>query len=628
MPELLDRIPKEWLEPDAVLPLPSRAQFVAAVNSGEQGLAALEKVLRDRAEALRLRRTDPLRYSFQPDCARDFRKLIADGFDEIYVTGANREGKTFEIDRFIVEDLFGRKCEWAMFHNTQATSQHQQQKRIFEFFPPDLRAKVMAKPMKRMSRLGAHANPHGVYLSYNPATGFSNDNFILPHNGSHAFFFNYGQSTSVWEGPEYDGMMFEEAVTLDILETSRFRRGKDRRLLMIVNFTPKWGFTPVVQNLLAGAKIVETRRAYLLDEKTVHVKGCPPGHMPYIMHGAKPGSAIIFFHNGMNPLGAGREVLAQLVGAPKSRVLMRGYGWAEKGESNAFPKFGPAHIITRKRFEQIAQEPGTWYCVTDPGSSGKNWFFQWWFATHRGHHILAKEWPDLPRYEEWAVSPAQADASTDSNNARRHDWRRGPAQRIEAGRSIASYKSLILTEEGWRYTVQAEETNAQESKHGRTSTARWVKGPAGITVYRRLMDPAYGGSEVPSAEEGATPIQLMAEKGQRDSDGREVPAMDWEQASRGSSGSGTGFKADRAQMLADWMDWDETKPLTAENCPRMYVVEDCHQSITAFREYVSPPWSSSRNALCEPIDCAGYYAKSDCRYIDAAQVRVKRGGWW
>ena len=34
------------------------------------------------------------------------------------------------------------------------------------------------------------------------------------------------------------------------------------------------------------------------------------------------------------------------------------------------------------------------------------------------------------------------------------------------------------------------------------------------------------------------------------------------------------------------------------------------------------------DALCEPIDCAGYYAKSDLRYINPALVRVKPGVFW
>lgn len=608
----IEEIPKEWMVPDPVLPLPSRAQFMATAGSAD-GLARLEDVLRNRAAALERRRNDPLRYGYEPDCWGDFRRLVADGFDEIFVSGANREGKTTLLDKFIVQDLFGRKCEWALFHNTEATSIHQQQKTIFKFFPEELRHRLMVKPIKRHARFGAHAAPqHSVYLSYNEATGFTSANFILPDNGSHAYFFNYGQSSTVWEGPEYDGMLFEEAVTLEVLETSRFRRGKDRRLLLLVNFTPKWGFTPVVQNMIAGARIVETRPAALLDANTVHVKGCPPGHMPYIMHGARPKSAIIFFHNGMNPLGAGHEIMTQLIGAPKARVMIRAYGWADKGENAAFPKFGPAHILTRTQWEKVRQGKGTWYLVSDPGSAGKNWFFQWWFATAEGWHIMAKEWPDAARYEEWAVSPGQTDATADESGGRRHDWRRGPAQRLEAGRSIASYKSLLLTEEGWRY-----------------EGGKWVQGEKGIAVYRRLMDPAFGGTEVPTAEEGATPIELMGQKDQKDSEGRSVPAMEWEQASRGKGGAGTGgFKADRSQLLADWMDWDESKPLTPENCPRLYVVEDCMQSITAFREYVTPPWSTSKNALCEPIDAAGYYAKSECRYVDAAKIKLKAGGWW
>jgi hypothetical protein len=317
----------------------------------------------------------------------------------------------------------------------------------------------------------------------------------------------------------------------------------------------------------------------------------------------------------MNPLGAGVEVREQLQGAPKSRVMIRAYGWAERGENNAFPKFGDPHIISLERWRTLLKSTqGTWYLVSDPGSAGKNWFFQWWYATTHGDHIMAREWPDRQRYEEWAISPAEADATSEQLGHRRHDWRRGPAQRLEAGRSIASYKALVLEEEGWLYDADKKV---------------WRPGPAAIHVHRRLMDPSFGGTEVPSEEEGATPIELLEEKDQRDSAGRTVPPMYWEQAARGSSARASGgFKADRAQLLADWLDYDDSQPLSGANKPRLYIVANCLQTIEAFREYVAPPWSSSKNALCEPIDCAGYYAKSDLRYVDVTAVRVTKGAWW
>lgn len=596
MTTVLEALPPEWLKPHPVLPLPTRQKVAQLLERGEAGVAELQKELRDRHELMQLEKNDPLRYGYEPQCWKDVRGLIAQGFEEIAIFGANREGKTDFLAKYVTEDLVARRCEWALFHNTAQTSIHQQQKRVFSKLPPDWRNRALKGTKLR----------DGTYLRYTEATGFSNDNFILPLNGSHAYFFNYLQKTEVWEGPEYDGMWFDEKVTQPILETSRYRRGRDRKLLILVTFTPKWGYTATVANIVAGARIVETRPAPLLAAEQIHVRGIPRGHMPYIMHGRHAKSAIVFFHNQMNPMGAGKEIAAALVGAPKARVMIRGYGWADKTVASAFPKFSvTVHVISRAKFNEIAKGPGTRYCYTDP-RPGKNWFIKWYFVSQEWGPIVYREWPDKKRYEDWALSPAEVEADDGASGGRKHDWRPGPAQRLDAGRGLASYKAMILEAEGWTWDGAKKKWDGTKAEK----------------IERRGMDPRFGGSEVPSQEEGQTIIEMMDEDGHKDSLGRTMPAMQWE-AAPASSVHGDGSAI---EMIVNAMDYDDQAPVSPINCPHWYVVEDCEQSILAYTEFTSA--SSSKCALKDIVDPDRYFIKSECGYVAPGSNRVRGGGFW
>ena len=596
MPTLLESLPREWLQLHPVLPLPSRQKVEALQAQGPEGRADLERQLKDRYDLICLEKSDPLAYGYEPQCWKDVRALVAQGFEEIAVFGANREGKTDFMAKWVVQELCAKKSEWALFHNTAQTSIHQQQKRVFSKLPPDWRALALRGAKSR----------DGTYLRYAEATGFSNDNFILPGIGSHAYFFNYLQKPEVWEGPEYDGMWFDEKVTQPILETSRYRRGRDRKLFILVTFTPKWGYTATVANILAGARIVETRRAPLLAADQVHVQGCPRGHMPYIMHGRHAKAAIVFFHNQMNPMGAGREIAQALAGAPKSRVMIRGYGWADKTVSSAFPKFNvKAHALTRARFDEIAAGPGTRYCFTDP-RPGKNWFLKWYFVSPVWGPIVYREWPDRQNYEDWALSPAEVDGDDQTGGGRRHDWRPGPAQRLEAGRGFTAYKALILEAEGWRYDAEKKSWDGKRAEK----------------IERRGMDPRFGGSEVPSQDEGSSVIEMMAEPGHKDNLGRVMPPMEWEAAPAGAvHGDGSAI-----EMIASAMDYDEMEPVTAMNCPHWYVVEDCQQSVLAYQEFTDA--GSGKCALKDIVDPDRYFAKSECGYVEPKAKQVRGGGFW
>lgn len=589
--------------PHPVLAIPTREQVEALIAQvgPDEAKRRLADLHRAREEKIAAEQHDPLRHGFEPEPWKVVRRLIDEGFDEIGILGANREGKTEIVAKLAVEDMTKRFAEWAFFHNTETTSVNQQQPRVFKFMPPEWRGPAQQ---------GNGIRSDGAYLCFKAASGFANQKFILPGTKSCGYFWNYLQRSEVWEGPEYDGMWFDERVTLPILETARYRLGRDRRLIRLITFTPKWGYSPVVQNLVAGARIVETRRAALLDPAKVHVPGCPPGHMPYILHGARPKSAVVFFHNQQNPMGAGKEVAAALAGAPAARVMIRGYGWAEKGEKSAFSKFGEAHICTREQFAKVAAKGITRYCVMDPGSEVKNAFIKWYAVTPANHRIVYREWPDFQRYEEWARSPAELDEDQEQTTGRRYDWRPGPAQRLEKGRGVAAYRRLILQAEGWVWDEVKRWWTGPKGGEGwrpRFETDFPAVYPPGVErIQRRLIDPRGGTTGVVNQDEGTSVIDLMATPIIKEGV-CEVPGMLWEPAPSSGVREGAG-------LIEDAMDWDETKPVSVENCPKWYVVEDCKQSILAYREFTG--LGTQKDALKDIIDPDRYFIKSGYGHVD------------
>jgi len=593
--DALQHIPKEWLQPHPVLPLPPRAVVAAWVAQGEAGVKHIERMLRERAEKIDLERADPLRHGYRPPTFLKARELLTT-HDELFMSGQNRSGKTRCATEIAVGDLVenpGR--HWLFFDTSQNTSIDKQQKAVFQMLPPEWRKLAMGS--------GRAKQPGGIYLNYATATGFTNFKFVLP-NGSVGIFGNYKQDVTIYEGYEIDGVWFDENAPLSFIEAMAYRVGRGRRMILLFTFTPVAGGAPVftasVQRFFSGATIVETKAASLLAANQVHVKGCPRGHMPYVLQCRNPKAAVLFFHYGSNPFGANDEVRDKVKESPAPVVKVRAYGWVDKLVQSAFPKFKRSvHTLSRERFDQIAKLGGTRYVSADP-RPGKNWFIKWYFVTPQGWMIVYREWPDLPRFGEWALPP-----SDDPHGGMRIDYRAGPAQRTESGRGLASYKALLLEIEGWNYNE---------------ATKQWEATAQTERIERRVMDARFGGSPVPSQEEGGTIIEMLEEEGNVDKQGRVMPAMMWEQAP-GSSLHGAGSAL---EMIVGLMDYEENQPLSVLNCPQWYVVDDCQHSILAYEEFTDS--GSLKDALKDPVDCDRYFVKSDCGFVNPGSMRVKVPG--
>ncbi|MDR1281441.1 MAG: terminase family protein [Opitutaceae bacterium] len=594
MSSLSENFPREWLQPDPVLPLPTRGQVQALLARGTEGRAQLEKFLRERAELIRLRGENPLEYGFEPYTFRRARELT-EKYDEVLLMGGNREGKTNFAAKFCVELLVKKPgAVAAFFHSSEKSSRLQQQPVIFSFLPPVWRAQA------RAARRAAKGD---AYLGYAPGSGFTGEQFILPNGvegqvGSTGLFFNYKQDVGVMEGWEFDVVWFDELVPMAFLEALTFRLSRTKRTIILTTFTPVRGYTPVVASYVGGARVVETRRAELLAGDVVHVRDCPPGHMPFVQAGARENSAVLYFHNMSNPYGAGKEVRKKLAGAAASVIKMRGYGWADRTVAGVFARFSMnVHVVSPKRVAELLAGPCTRYVAADP-RPGVNWFIKWYCVTPEGWNIVYREWPDMQRYDRWALPPAER-----SDGRMGLQWRPGPAQFVEAGRGINGYKKLILEAEGWVWN-EAE--------------GRW-DGARAERIESRLIDPRMGGDPVPGADEGTTIIRLMEDE-ERDRQGRVIgPSMIWEKG----PASGVG---DSVEMISSAMDYDETQRVSVLNCPKWYVSENCKQSIMAYQEFTNA--GGQKDGLKDIIDCDRYFIKADLEYVAPNLRRVRRGGYY
>lgn len=565
-----------------VIPMPTREQLLAIVDrlGPEKGREEIARLHRMREEAIVNEKRDPLRHGFEPETFAKLRELLAD-HDEVLVMGANREGKTEALSKIAVEDQVGNPNKlWAMFEQSERASIHKQQKGVHRMLPPEWRD---------VGKVGADIN-----VKYTKANGFSGMGYILP-NGSQGMFFNYKQDVKDFEGYELDGAWFSELVPLEFIESMSFRVGQGRRMVLLIDFTPVTGYTAVVAKYVAGARIVESRPIApelheMLRPDQVHVKGCPPGQMPYVMQCLNPRAAVLFFHWGMNPYGAHREVLARLKGKPKAQWLIRCFGWVDKPLGAALPRYGQIHRITRAAFDAIAKKGVTRYCVIDPAGT-KNWFIKWYAVTPQGWRIVYREWPDFHRYGPWAIPPDKGD---------KQDWRPGEAQRIEAGRGIDAYKIHMLELEGWRWDEKQESWDGSKSE----------------IIERTLIDPRLGGAGIPGQAEGTSILDLLENETLTQSGRLKVPRRVVEEA--------PGRHVQHGLMeLQKAMEWDEKAPLDAlNNAPQWYVVDDLVQTDLCYREYTG--LGTEKDALKDIIDPDRYFIESGYGHVEPEMFRNRR----
>ena len=70
--------------------------------------------------------------------------------------------------------------------------------------------------------------------------------------------------------------------------------------------------------------------------------------------------------------------------------------------------------------------------------------------------------------------------------------------------------------------------------------------------------------------------------------------------------------------------WDETEPLTDKNCPKLYISDQCENTISSFLEYTGTGGSTEH--WKDQIDTVRYLVTSGAEYITHNMLQTTGGG--
>lgn len=566
--------------------------------------------LTERQRQITLSEKDPLRHGFEPAiwgivddllCAGK-RVTILNPLDgspveilgkcEVHISGSNGSSKSEYGARTVVKCMMESPAirAWC-FHETGPASKSRQQPRVFKFIPPEIKA-LRRHPV--------------AYLKYSQANGFTGEppTFVLP-NRSQCWFMNYAMDVDTIEGDEIDIVWMTELVPWEFIEGVRFRMGRKKGRApgkLILDFTPKDGYTPTVAMLTEGARDVVRVPAPLLPKAGAPL-GCETVPRVRVGGPGNPDLNIVHFHINDNPFADAGNLIRKARAGGRKKVLERVYGVAEKLAANQFPTFdSDVHILKETDWRRLKPQCGPGKHIADP-CSGRNWAQIWCCATPGDTQIVVyREWP-CPGVPIRGVGDPGPWAEFD---AKLLDGRKGDAQR-PWGFGLERQFEEILHAEGW---TEEEIERAQSLRSCRARPVR--KGGNGEKpkqvdwVYERLMDSRFGNT--PTATNGGmrTLIELMEDLG-----------MDFEPA----PGE---FQKEGIEAIQDMLYFDADLPLGPENQPRLLIHESCANVIWALINWTG---ADGMHGACKDfIDLLRYMALSPPEYFTEQDVKPRKGG--
>jgi len=267
---------------------------------------------------------------------------------------------------------------------------------------------------------------------------------------------------------------------------------------------------------------------------------------------SRPGTIIYYFWTEDNSFIDTSDFRNKLLGRAKDEVFARAYGVPTKSMTSVFPGFN-------KEVNVIPHEKMPWtnnpdYNVTRymvlDPAGSKNWFMLWVAIDAAGTWWVYREWPD---YDDWALPGTGPEGKA------------GPAQK-GSKKGINDYVELIK--------------NCEE----------------GETVFERFIDPRLGAAEKQAANGATTIISELDDAGMVF---LPAPGVEIENG---------------LQLINGLLSYDENKPLSSLNAPKLYISERCQNLIYAMQEYTAK--GGKEEASKDPIDCLRYLLVSQCSFVD------------
>lgn len=572
----------------------------AALASGTPEEVLLE-YWQAREERIRKAETDPLNFGFELAHWGRLRERIM--LKKLTgVLGANNSAKSFFAGKLACE-VMTKRFEWPGMYPSNirvllvaqddGASLQYQQPAVYHHLPAAARAFNTQGQKKR--------NPV-TKIAYSQANGFTEGTLVLP-NKSQCWFKTVAQYTrdpNSFEGPAYHLVLIDEGCPVTLLELLRVRASKIGGKVVYLH-TCVHGIDQTSAKLLDGARLVESLPMQYdfssgginpklqfpelkLDE--VQVKGCPPGHMPFIMQPLDPNAGLIFTWCHWNPFqptgtyagGGLPDLFDTCLGQPKWKVRVKLFGWIEKIAGAKIGNFDPnIHVIPHEKIERLlAEKKLTTYCMADPHIA-RSYFIVWKGVDENGIEYIFDECPNLDE-GEWV----------DANGEE------GEGTRVYGSVGVNFYKKLI---------------RERERGHG-------------VEAARRFGDPRAFATQAAAAEGGTSLFELfMHDHSATDPDCAPLyfePARIRQTVDLDLERFVTLLQFDREKHERDGT-------LTVENQPKLYISDRCQNFIRALLNFDGDPKSPFK----DPIDAGARYGFcEETPFLDPKQPEVIGGGAW
>lgn len=626
MSELATILPAEFrVEPHPCLPQLTEEE-TAELLMRSDGLDAWLDYKRHHDEALRKAEVQPLDFGFEfPAWEMSDRDLAGTDTEILAAFGVNRGGKSWWAGKRFCEAARAYTGGVLIALSEKLESSIATQQQIVWHF---LRNWIEPYNGKK------HAS---VKVNYSQAGGFTEGKVVLPMPpgvpqgtdlGTEIYFLTYRQLAKDYEGWEFGarlrrrpdgslslirrpdgseiqnvGWWADESLTLAWLETLQ-RRAKFRASKGLWTFTPRYGMTPAIKEVLGPKpEVIESAKAELLPNAMI--AGCPRGYMPLRVKPWRKGVRVVYFHFGSNPLSGYTEQVRDLVVGKNTEYIERiAYGYARDTIARACPKFGPWNIVEPSRLPA----DGTNYMITDPGVAKP--FFTIWVRVSDGPEFwVYRDWPDEQSYGEWAVA---TERETTEDTRKGWDGDPGPGQ-IGLGLGYAAYKRLWLDLETIR--PGAEEKDPYRFRiQQRLAAGEWAR----EEIWERVIDVRAANREVQLQNGNSTPAIEFAKSEIDPSTGHLIEGMDFRLSKGDAIDNGL-------TLVNGWLDWNMEQPMAPyTNSPRLWVSSNCRQVIWALNNYTGR--AGQQGACKEAIDCLRYAATADLQSVESGALQPVGGG--
>lgn len=570
-------------EPHPVLPL------LTAEEEAGIGPEMAAEFYRLRQETLRRTITDPFNYGYEPPiwAAADAQQTILRerypvGVIEELDLGGNRASKSERAAKRIMQRLAahpGRRA-WCL-QSKEDISRIAQQSLFWKYMP-----------LEWKSETGKMKYGATTKVNYSVATGFTDNNFVLP-NGSQCVFKFYSVDVTTVEGPEIDDAWADELVTPEWLEFLRYRL-VTRNGLLHVTFTPTEGYSQTVAQYLLNAVTLEETVAdpELLPVRDAERNVIGAERVPRIQQSGNERARVVYFHTSDNPFGNYPSMKQTLRQKSRETVLMRAYGVPTKASATAFPLFKETvHVISPEEFRKIELLGGTRYHLVDP-CAGRNWFMVWLFIDALRRKFVYREWPSYGH--PGAYIPGVGDLGEWAVPGKPDDGERGPAQK----------------EIGWGLKPYLDEIERQETRVPNDLVKRKTEGFEREEIFERWIDARYGNARTMAAEESTTLIEQL------DNHGVTFLAAKSEKQIFSESNSGS------IRLISDALYYDNSRPIDALNQPHLYVLATCPNVVYALQNWTGK--DGQKGASKDPIDVLRMAELSDLDFCDETALKVRQ----